>query len=362
MADTNVKTRLMNVDFMRFILIVCIVLFHGKNFYNFGGENLILNTFPGLQFGYICVDFFFIIAGFFLFNNIKINMDTVEYAVKRFFRLAPLVWLFILCSIILNLSLGRVIHFDKYFLKAFLLSSLGFAPELGTVIHWFIPVLFWCSLFYFYLAKIVDKKIMNVIVWLLVVCGYGLALNSDSYGINVHTNNVYSFINLGVARGLAGLGIGYFISMLYKTDFLNECSKVVKWLISFAEIFLTGILGYYLLFSKNLPGKSVFPLILFFSMLFFLFLRNKGVISRVLNNKFSVLLGSWSYAIYVLSTVVNGAYVNYIAKPHPEILITNPLLSLCLLALVEIAVGIAAHYLFEKPVNKLIKNKLFSKE
>lgn len=355
------ENRIKNVDFLRFIFAVMIVMYHCCEFFSFKTGNLVTKYLPGLIHGYICVDFFFVIAGFFLFANLK-QVKTFDFALKRFYRLAPLIWFYIILSIIYCIFVHSPIHFDNYFLKIFLFSNIGFSPKTDTALHWFIPVIFWVSVFYFYIAKIFDKKYLNLIIWVITICSLGCLLNYKSYDINLHSKNIYLFINAGVIRGLAGMGIGYFINELCNTNVLEKCSKFGTVIISLCELYLIYSIAHFMLFSPKLPGKTSFLFILWFSILLFLFLRRKGLISKLLNNNSSIILGAYSYAIYVMQPFVNRIFKHFIYLPHAKYTQTHSIMLFIINVLVVIIFGILTHYIYEKPFNRFLHNKVLKKQ
>ena len=73
--------RFYNVDFFRFIFAIMIVIYHVKTDM---GTKVLGDYIPGLLHWHVCVDFFFIISGFFLFNTINTTQSTFNFAKKKF--------------------------------------------------------------------------------------------------------------------------------------------------------------------------------------------------------------------------------------------------------------------------------------
>lgn len=354
------KERFKNVDLLRFIFAVLIVMFHFRVCPTI--RPIIEHALPGLRHCNVCVDFFFIMAGFFLFNTINTTLSTFEFTKKRFLRLAPLIWIFLIIMAIASIF-THAINFplNGDILRGLLLHDIGFAPgptSIGGGIHWFISVLFWVSLFYFYIAKIINKKYLNLTIWLLTIISLGLKLNYCNFNTGGHTTNIYYFINIGVLRGLYGIGIGYFISQLYKSGFLQKCSRNIEHIISFLEIYCIGFLTYFLLSTKVLPGKSGFLYIVIFSIIFYLFLIKKGFVSKLFDNNLSVKLGAYSYAIYVMHPLITPIFNKYIYITANHTVMNHIKIFYIFEILLAIILGITIHHFFEKPINKLISSKL----
>jgi len=313
-----------NVNFLRFFLAILIVSFHGYKYYE-------LPTFlSGIKYANVCVDFFFIIAGFFLFYKITPDIDIFSFAKKKFLRLAPNLWMIIIIFAILSLFIKDAHwNLDGNILRIFMLNSIGFSPVTGGNIRaftWFISALFWCSLFYAYTYKIFEKKYFNLLVWILMIFCYAIYMHNSSYHPGGHTKNLYLIFNIGICRALASMGLGYFISMAYKNNFLSNIKQKGKIIIiSLIECFLIGYLFYYLVISHKLPGETTMVYIVLFTILFYLFLIKKGVISNLLNNNFSSQLGQYAYSIYCFHTAIILIFRKTYLPHHTLLLYNSPL-------------------------------------
>lgn len=358
--ETRNKIRFYNVDFLRFLLAIQVVIHHQTC--KWSGLKEFTALIPSnFNKWFIAVEFFFIISGFFMFQNINKETDTLIFAKKRFLRLAPMVWFLTLVYAILSIFINGInFSFDGNILTIFLMNSIGLSPGkvLGGTINgtiWFISVLFWCSLFYFYINKIFERKYLNLIVWAIVVISYGTFLHISNFGAQgLITKNFY-FFNAGVLRGLAGLGIGYFIAMLYNSGFLQKCTKSTQHFISVIETGIIAFFTYYLFFCPKIPGKTTMTYIVCFSILFYLFLVKQGWISKLLNNKYLAKLGKYSYSIYIIHSAVLCSILQTVFKPHIKFVQSHLGLCFWVELLLIVIIGILVYYLVEKPINKLIK-------
>lgn len=360
-CETKKKIRFYNVDFLRFILAVQIVVRH--QICKWAG----LNDFTALaaskfNLWSIAVEFFFIIAGFFIFFSIKKETDTMDFTKKRFLRLAPLVWFLVIISAIISPIINVKFSFDGNILTIPLMHSIGFTPTSttggtinGTI--WFVSVLFWCSVFYFYIYKIFDKKYLNIIIASITIFSYGVIMNCNHFKFDIITKNIFYFCNTGVLRGLAGLGVGYFLAMLYKSGFLQNCTKKMQIFISLLEISLIGFFTYFLFLTPKLPGKTAMTYIVCFSTLFYLFLVKQGIISKLLNNKYLAELGKYSYSIYIIHSAVLCTILHTLFLPNLHFVQSHMILCFWGELLLTIIIGITTYYLVESPLNKFINQK-----
>lgn len=371
-AVINKKERFKNVDFLRFLFAIEILLFHfGANRSSLGyllkdESSIIQNIYNHCIHGFICVDFFFIIAGFFLFKNLNISQSTLNFAKNKIIRLLPIIWFSMIIYAIFSLFIDKM-NFDlnNNMLSIFLLNSIGFSSHSGmgnTHQAWFVAALFWVSLFYFYIHKIFDKKYLNLFIWLIIICSYGFILNCNyPYFAGAKSNSFY-FINQGVVRALAGVGLGYFIVMLYNCDFLKNLNKIGRFVISGLEIYLTCFLIYYICISTKIPAGNHFLYILTFTILFYLFLIRQGVLSKIFDNKLSSILGSWSYSIFIMHIIVFDIIRGTIVYPHKEFVLAHPIFIFSSGIMIAVIVGILTYYFFEKPITKYLKNKFLTKQ
>ncbi len=348
------KERFYNVDFFRFVLALEIILFHfGLLFKN--SAPFFAKIHNHFCHGFICVEFFFIISGFFLFKNINRDEDTITFIKKKLIRLLPVKYFTIgVCGIASLFSKGIFLSFNKIIISLLLLNCIGFNQTRTAPIEvWYISVLFWVSLFYFYISKHLNKNWLNLVLWLIVVlsCSFILNCNYPHYA-GIFENN-YFIINQGVVRGLFGIGLGYFIAMLYKSNFMKYSTGLNKLLISAIEIYSLSFLVYYLAISSKVPGNNYLNYIIIFSLLFYLMLTKQGFVSKLLDNKILAKLGQYAYSLYVIHWVIYLILKPFCLKFSPEIFFI-----LCIST--AITSGILTFYFIEKPAAKYLKEKFLN--
>ena len=87
--------------------------------------------------------------------------------------------------------------------------------------------------------------------------------------------------------------------------------------------------------------------------LFWLFLMNKGLVSQILNNKISVILGSYSYAIFLIHTIVIRALKDYVDLQNISFVFEHNLIFITLLCLAIFVCAVIVHHLVEMPLNRM---------
>ncbi len=351
--------KIKNIEFLRIVFAIIVTFVHLKDFilktfdiplYN----NIVTNT----CYAGIAVDFFFIISGFFLFIKTDFSQKFINFAVKKFLRLMPLV--FYSCLVYLILSFFTPIKFLKYdnALALLTLSNCGLTyNHCNNVCIWYISALFWGINFYFYLYKITDRKVFNFITACIIFFCYAFWLHSKGN----HFINVYSFVNRGMLKAFANIGVGYFIVMLYK-DYIDRIKAVSlniwqKLLFTGLEVYLLCFLVFHMSIHKFSHYKNPLILIVAFIGLFILFLIKKGYLSRLLENDFSVFLGRYSFAIFMTHVIICDIWRNILCKSCHDWIIAHPELNLVIFYITVISFGVFTYHFVEKPVAKFLKSK-----
>lgn len=262
---------------------------------------------------YLAVEFFFIIAGFFLFCTYKNKEQSwIRFVLRKFIRLWPALVCFSVASTVLHFF--HLYWFnsglDSHLLNMMFLQGMGLAPK-HCDFNWFISVYFWVIIFYFYILKNFQSKYANLIIALCIY--FSLVGNLNCSNFTLSTIDTYKiFFNAGLLRGLSGIGIGYFTGMFYykvKNHIDNNKSTGKKGLSSFKIFILASIaeFGCFYFLIKNLlfknTEKNALIFIAVFLLLFLMFLFKKGAISKAFENKYLAFFGKYSYSIYVMQAI-----------------------------------------------------------
>lgn len=356
------KEKIKNIEFLRFGLAVSIVNYHiyhaGKSC--FGAvfkeipavHKLLISSYGG----FFAVDMFFIFAGFFLFLNFNPETKVIDFVKKKIIRLYPLVALFAILDVIFSIFIYKIPHYLPHYeiLRILLIDNIGLNIK-HSGITWYVSALFWGLLFYFYLAKILDKKYFNLIVALLIVFCYSYLIHAyNGYLNNAHTISWCYVFNGGVMRAVAGIGCGYFISEFYKNIKSYTPSGIKTLFYTLCEGFLFYFCFNNLLFHK-LNSKENFIIILGLIGLFVLFLLKRGIISKLFDNNFSTFLGKYSYSIFIIHTFVLTLIRQKICLNNTDFVTTHAILIITLSIILSIIAGVLTYHIVEKPAEKYLK-------
>lgn len=200
-----------NIEFIRFIfgIVVVIILLTHATSSTHSGQSYAASF---VRNGGIVVEFFFIIAGFFLYTDINNKkLSTREFLIKKYIRLAPVCFFSLVCHIIAFYFglIKQSVHFRHEFLNLLFLREVGINSftsiplENGlwvTNTHlWYLEPLFYVSVFFHYMLTHFNKKRVNAVFSVWTFLGVGL---------------YYKGITLcfgALIRGFVGIGMGYFL-------------------------------------------------------------------------------------------------------------------------------------------------------
>lgn len=164
-----------------------------------------------------------------------------------------------------------------------------------------------------------------------------------------------------MVRALAGIGLGYFVRMLYNdySEVLKSQFNTLKFKIIFSalEIYLFFTLFYYLCFHASSYNNVLFEVIIFL-LLFICFLLHKGILSKLLENNVSSFLGKFTYSIFLSHYLIKDLWSIYIMNKCQHFVIYHPIINIVSIFIVSIIVGMLTYYLIEKPSAEFLGNRL----
>ncbi len=362
------NTYFKNVEFLRFLMAFDIILYHLffvgslllKSITRFPQENFInqieiystLKNTVGIE-GQVCVNFFFIISGFFLLLHLKKNQSFFEFFKSKFMRLWPVLFaMWIAYFLMHKFGLGAFNKYSNIFPLLFLNNS-GLTLEGNNIGgSWFVSALMIGLCFYFYIYKHIPKYISDLITSLLVIFCYSFLLHAYSGAIDKGPlKNFYYVLNAGVMQSLAGIGLGIIICNIYnqfKEKFFKMKESIKSKLIfTFVEFYLFCFLIYYLILHKiNYNNEMIY--ILAFSGLFFLFLIKKGYLSKLLETNFSKEMGKYTYSIFLGHGLIIGLTYNFIWLKHPNFIYQHPILQIFIVLFLSTIFGMFLYHFIEK--------------
>lgn len=269
------------INFFRFVFTIIIAFLHFRT---------ISRTY--LYSGYIVVEFFFIISGYFLCHTcLNKNIGAIKYLKERFRR-------FWLKSIIIGLLLTNycvVIKSDfnkivQHFLSilAMLQATIPFNDNIDAVYPlWYLSVLIYGGFIIYVIITNLHKQYTIILLSLIFVC-YAYLFNT----INIESNKLMTpFI-----RGFAGISVG---CLLY--NFINiSRTKINTNLINLLSL-TSVVVSTALLFQKNIHG--IIPTICYIFIIIACF-NKESILYRLLNKSIFSKWSAISFEVFIGHMIV----------------------------------------------------------
>lgn len=351
-----------NIEFIRFIFAISIVYFHllHSAMIPYVGNSQVYGMLAEqTKYTKYIVECFFIISGYFLYQTIDRHPEksTLDFAVSRISRLWPV----LACSIILSVFInGKSLYASL--VDLFFLQSSGLATD-WKGLNWYVSAFFVVELFYFILYKCLhNSPKMKLFICLLVYFGYELNINftDGEFGRKM----IFGMINLGLARAIAGVGLGYLLADVYgmimkkyrESQNTYECKEKKQfWVVSFLEIatFLMLMLDF---FCSDRAYDNQFIVVLLFPIFFVCLLSRQGIFSKLTDHKWSGLLGRYAYSVYVMQEVAFGILEKTLWK-NTGYLERYPALMIGVSVMLTFVLGMITYHIIEKPVGMALKKR-----
>jgi peptidoglycan/LPS O-acetylase OafA/YrhL len=343
------------LDGFRVIAIFIVMLFHFYSLYiglyNYNFDSSIF------KFGYLGVEFFFMISGFVIFISLDNSKNFIEFIKKRYMRLMPAM---LICSfltfIVFNIIDDQSFYIQAKEYKNFLFSNTFLTPSLPNKVlntnlsytdysYWslWIEVIFYSLISSLYFL---DKKRVILNYSIISISGtllwyfFGTEENVLQLSIYSTINKILNFIPF--INFLIWFLIGVIISKLYQNK--KSIPYQIYLLFLFVLTFLT---------SREIELKyfTVISAVIWFVFLF------KTNWLNFLGRKILFKLGRSSYSVYLIHQMVG---VLTILKLSPYFGNYNWIIPIILIILF-FAFGVFSFKYLEKPLGSLVAKILFKK-
>lgn len=317
------------MEFYRFLFAIVICLHHIRGFVTKGTG---LSCFFGA--GYLAVDLFFMVSGYFLAAHCEREQAAaggaapgeaaLAYAAGRWKRLFPIqAWAWFVAGavqIYLWKTVGWKEMFSDGFFELFMLEALGIgAGERANGPAWFCSALIIASFFVYYLLRRDKKTYLCVVVPLS--CAVIFSYFANQYGhLNRWTQHPLLFCD-GLFRGFAELGIGCACraAVVRIKDGWSVPGLGRRWetaLYSAGEALCLGAILYTMWKpQKFLLGEDValeFICIPVIALFVIIVLSEKSVFHKLLDNRLSGFLGRLSLYVYLNHFIIEKTITRYL--------------------------------------------------
>lgn len=334
MDITKIPDKINSIEILRVIFTFAIIMFHIFVFIDPKQE-----VFIYCRRSFFAVDFFFIIAGFFLCGSFAQNFKT--WIIKRFSRLFPAFFaITIICAIYTHPP------FYSLLMDFSLLSGIGIFEKAPLCVYcWYILPLFWVSCLYCCVSNIIKNKFNFLFFVSILVYFSFVILFCKDMCVTGHVKNVLYIFNIGCLRAITGIGIGILVRMLFYNPNikLKQFSRI---LFTGLELFLFSyLMAQFFFVPANHTINYNLGYIIIFTSLFLLLVNNYGYFSFILN-KFNINgISKYCYCWYIAQEI--PPRILSVTLPYGEY-ITYSLLT-------TILAGIILYHLVEKPFRVLLE-------
>lgn len=283
-----------NVEVLRIFLTVTVCLHHFR---------LYSDTFP-YGGGYIAVDCFFIISGYYMARHIMENKGgsmegCLRYIYKRYSRLFPGYFLAFVFAFVFRVIAGEIPsgHLWGYMREAFMIEF--WCVDSGKRINppdWYCGYLLLASGIVYEYVKRMRRSRSLIYVTGIVAVGLYVILMLYSSNINIYPQ-YRCILSAAILRGIAGLLLGCWIYLLDKRIYgiISKQNRRISYI--FAGSLSVGF-AYILLWKNFLPYVDYFAIVLFI-LLFCLALNIKMNSSNACVKRTVEYVGKQSYSIYL---------------------------------------------------------------
>lgn len=304
--------------------------------------------------GFVGVSFFFVLSGFIIAYNYerKFQQDKVsrrEFWIARFARIYPL---HIVTFFLLLLTGGYLLAMNgdtvlKILPAIFLLHP--FIPDMDYFFAFDSPS--WslgCEQLFYFLFPFLALRLSSTrkLFWLLVAAGclvtWGMSLTPEEQ------IRAYWYVN--PFTRLPDFLVGMLLYKLYEKKAMNWNVRKATW---FEVGAVLMFIAFYYFGSAGLLPKVYRYSVYYWlpvSLVIYVFAVNRGMLSRFLGNKYLIIGGDISYAIYLSHPIFIGLYIRTGWNCPWQVVIPSVLL-------VTIGFSLLSFYRFEKPVNRYIRSR-----
>ncbi|MBR1777431.1 MAG: acyltransferase [Alphaproteobacteria bacterium] len=338
--DDSKPPKMMNIEFLRIVFTFVVLFFHISGYFKY------------FSLGRYGVEFFFILSGFFFALTYGRCSSVYDFMKKRIIRFAPII---VFCSVICGIFKSGI-NFSTLSADWFFFGNTLFNGDSYTGAAWYISVLFWITALYFYLLKTQRKETVYVIIAVLTFFGYAASsrFGWGRFGGLGNKENIGYIITQSLTRGLGGIGLGFFIALFYLNR-KQDKNLFKPWQYTIAEICFL-IFPCICMFNEKIFPSSIMMLIVCYAFLLYLFVVQKGYVSRFFEKPVFAKISRYVLAVYISHQSV-GIPILRSFKILPSSFSSN-LMGIAVYIAFFCLIGFIIHHTVELPATRALKKWL----
>ncbi|WP_293712889.1 acyltransferase [uncultured Parabacteroides sp.] len=313
--------------------------------------------------GFVGVSFFFVLSGFIIAYNYQEKLltkrtDKRTFWVARIARIYPLH----LLTLVIAACIGGYVQYNGTvdWIKHFAASTFLLQPFFPSADYFFsFNSPSWSlgceQLFYFCFPLVIP--FLNSRRNLLIALGICLpVMLAGMYLTPDEQIKAYWYVN-PITR-LPDFFVGVLLYQFYRL----LCSKKISY--SAGTLLETGVVVLFFLFylcAADIPKVYRYSCYYWLpvSLMILVFALQKGMLSRLLSNRFLIIGGEISYSFYLIHLFIILTYTKMAAIYQWQIQWT---ISVPLIFCITVALSLLSYYYFEKPANRWVKRVLTKKQ
>lgn len=255
------------ISLFKFIFSLIVVIYHGKKLVG-------IDKFKLARMGYLCVDFFFIVSGYYFYKSIlnikkkeKIDIykENVKLILSKLKKFLPYTIISGFISIILFLFL-KELKISNALMSIFNIFLIDMTGLVGYTINgpvWYISSML---LVFFVLLPIIyklDDKYIYYICPIIVLFGLGYMYKTYP-NLDLYRSKWHTILYSGTVKAFIEINIGILIYNISKKIkiVLNDKKKIYRILLCICYCLLYVFISLFFIFYKRLGVLDYFVLIL----------------------------------------------------------------------------------------------------
>ncbi|SHI73132.1 Peptidoglycan/LPS O-acetylase OafA/YrhL, contains acyltransferase and SGNH-hydrolase domains [Butyrivibrio fibrisolvens DSM 3071] len=308
MAEKTKSRRNGRIEILRFVFAFIVLLHHSR--YLLGDDNC---YFLGGSLG---VEFFFIVSGYLMMNTVdrivssknyntipvdkNLANETASFIKKKVQAILPqfpIAWFIGLLFVIILNHMTIVDAFEEFkqdFWELSLLKMTGIYYGGLDGVMWYISSMLICMTILYPLLRRFPHMMRKIWCPFLALMFLGMMCILDGHPRN--PTKVYSIIYKGNIRAFAEICIGIWSYDIVRKIKSVNWSKLAGFIFEILQLAGYGMAIIYMYSDK--PGKDDYFFLMVLSISIILSFAQVGILSDAFNNRFSMILGRFSAAMY----------------------------------------------------------------
>lgn len=351
------KSRLHNVEFLRFAFAVGLVYYHllRANLVNAAPDPSVYSRLvSGCGWACLLVECFCVLSGWFLPDSVRrsAHQPFITVFLGRFFRLWP-----VFAAAILLWAVFFKLPLESAVLHLLFLHGTGLSAGWKGIL-WFIPSFFWASVFLHAVLRCLSRPKAVLVLAVIAFGGYAVNLGATHGGLGRET--IWGFLSLALVRVAAGISLGALLSIAsgaFRCAFSLPATRArLRGAVATLGFSLLEVAGYALLlkwlFAGHAPFRNPLLVVALFSALLLSASGRAGWVSRCLDRPLFDHLGQYAYSIYAMQQFAFFLLARTLWT-WTSLFAAHPMAFLVASVCLSVALGILAYHAVEHPATAL---------